>query len=157
MNLQLALTVLHLKASDAYSYSKCFAFLHLFSNLSLLLSFYPSLGPVTLRPSCPLCHSDCVSFLPSPLSSCYFSPFLFCPCLFLSPYRTQNVSSNGNPGYESLPLSDRQSPPPSVSSSVPMTPSKSFIYSYLSKLIGTDQNYVASFLFVALIRPKNYS
>ncbi|KAK3550559.1 hypothetical protein QTP70_000059 [Hemibagrus guttatus] len=32
--------------------------------------------------------------------------------------RTPNTSSNGNPGYESLPLSDRQSPPPSVSSPV---------------------------------------
>lgn len=53
------------------------------------------------------------------------SPALFCPCLFLSLYRTPNVSSNGNPGYESLPLTDRQSPPPSVSSSVPVTPSHS--------------------------------
>ncbi|TKS82162.1 Protein tweety -like protein 1 [Collichthys lucidus] len=39
--------------------------------------------------------------------------------------RTPNVSSNGNPGYESLPLTDRQSPPPSVSSSVFVTPSQS--------------------------------
>ncbi|TRY59481.1 hypothetical protein DNTS_017874 [Danionella cerebrum] len=31
------------------------------------------------------------------------------------PLPTPNVSSNGNPGYENLPLSDRQSPPPSVS------------------------------------------
>ncbi|XP_013868140.1 protein tweety homolog 1 isoform X2 [Austrofundulus limnaeus] len=32
--------------------------------------------------------------------------------------RTPNVSSNGNPGYESLPLTDRQSPPPSYSPSM---------------------------------------
>ena len=53
-----------------------------------------------------------------------FPPFppLFCRCLFLSLYRTPNVSSNGNPGYESLPLTERQSPPPSVSSSVPLAP-----------------------------------
>ncbi|XP_052434338.1 protein tweety homolog 1 isoform X2 [Carassius gibelio] len=31
------------------------------------------------------------------------------------PLPTPNVSSNGNPGYENLPLSDRQSPPPSYS------------------------------------------
>ncbi|XP_035386362.1 protein tweety homolog 1 isoform X2 [Electrophorus electricus] len=31
------------------------------------------------------------------------------------PLPTPNTSSNGNPGYESLPLSDRQSPPPSYS------------------------------------------
>ncbi|KAK9513912.1 hypothetical protein VZT92_027412 [Zoarces viviparus] len=41
------------------------------------------------------------------------------------PLPTPNVSSNGNPGYESLPLTDRQSPPPSVSSSVLVTPSQS--------------------------------
>ncbi|XP_072316123.1 protein tweety homolog 1 isoform X1 [Eucyclogobius newberryi] len=34
------------------------------------------------------------------------------------PLPTQNVSSNGNPGYESLPLTDRQSPPPSYSPSM---------------------------------------
>ncbi|XP_010786797.1 protein tweety homolog 2-like isoform X1 [Notothenia coriiceps] len=34
------------------------------------------------------------------------------------PIRTPNVSSNGNPGYESLPLTDRQSPPPSYSPSM---------------------------------------
>uniref|UniRef100_H3C5V9 Protein tweety homolog n=1 Tax=Tetraodon nigroviridis TaxID=99883 RepID=H3C5V9_TETNG len=33
-------------------------------------------------------------------------------------HRTPNVSSNGNPGYESLPLADRQSPPPSYSPSM---------------------------------------
>ncbi|XP_022529739.2 protein tweety homolog 1 isoform X2 [Astyanax mexicanus] len=32
--------------------------------------------------------------------------------------RTPNASSNGNPGYESLPLSDRPSPPPSYSPSM---------------------------------------
>ncbi|XP_026795832.2 protein tweety homolog 1 isoform X4 [Pangasianodon hypophthalmus] len=32
--------------------------------------------------------------------------------------RTPNTSSSGNPGYESLPLSDRQSPPPSYSPSM---------------------------------------
>uniref|UniRef100_A0A8C9UXN2 Protein tweety homolog n=1 Tax=Scleropages formosus TaxID=113540 RepID=A0A8C9UXN2_SCLFO len=32
--------------------------------------------------------------------------------------RTPNVSSNGNPGYESLPLIDRQTPPPSYSPSM---------------------------------------
>uniref|UniRef100_A0A3B4ACJ5 Protein tweety homolog n=1 Tax=Periophthalmus magnuspinnatus TaxID=409849 RepID=A0A3B4ACJ5_9GOBI len=35
-----------------------------------------------------------------------------------APPLTQNVSSNGNPGYESLPLTDRQSPPPSYSPSM---------------------------------------
>uniref|UniRef100_A0A3B5MR82 Protein tweety homolog n=1 Tax=Xiphophorus couchianus TaxID=32473 RepID=A0A3B5MR82_9TELE len=35
-----------------------------------------------------------------------------------APPLTPNVSSNGNPGYESLPLSDRQSPPPSYSPSM---------------------------------------
>ncbi|CDQ86877.1 unnamed protein product, partial [Oncorhynchus mykiss] len=34
------------------------------------------------------------------------------------PLPTPNVSSNGNPGYESLPLTDRQSPPPSYSPSM---------------------------------------
>ncbi|XP_026140230.1 protein tweety homolog 1 isoform X1 [Carassius auratus] len=34
------------------------------------------------------------------------------------PLPTPNVSSNGNPGYENLPLSDRQSPPPSYSPSM---------------------------------------
>ncbi|CAG6015261.1 unnamed protein product [Menidia menidia] len=34
------------------------------------------------------------------------------------PAMTPNVSSNGNPGYESLPLTDRQSPPPSYSPSM---------------------------------------
>ncbi|XP_008284063.1 protein tweety homolog 1 [Stegastes partitus] len=34
------------------------------------------------------------------------------------PLPTPNVSSNGNPGYESLPLADRQSPPPSYSPSM---------------------------------------
>ncbi|XP_046703364.1 protein tweety homolog 1 isoform X2 [Silurus meridionalis] len=38
------------------------------------------------------------------------SPFSSAP-----PLPTPNTSSNGNPGYESLPLSDRQSPPPSYS------------------------------------------
>uniref|UniRef100_A0A3Q2YH70 Protein tweety homolog n=1 Tax=Hippocampus comes TaxID=109280 RepID=A0A3Q2YH70_HIPCM len=35
-----------------------------------------------------------------------------------APPLTPNVSSNGNPGYESLPLTDRQSPPPSYSPSM---------------------------------------
>ncbi|XP_076135662.1 protein tweety homolog 1 [Alosa pseudoharengus] len=34
------------------------------------------------------------------------------------PLPTPNASSNGNPGYESLPLIDRQSPPPSYSPSM---------------------------------------
>ncbi|KAL7886482.1 hypothetical protein AOLI_G00042030 [Acnodon oligacanthus] len=34
------------------------------------------------------------------------------------PLPTPNASSNGNPGYESLPLSDRPSPPPSYSPSM---------------------------------------
>ncbi|XP_060937527.1 protein tweety homolog 1 [Limanda limanda] len=34
------------------------------------------------------------------------------------PLPTPNVSSNGNPGYESLPLTERQSPPPSYSPSM---------------------------------------
>lgn len=103
--------------------------LHYFSNRSF--SFFPF--------TCPWVSSSCGP-LPTPLlsvSMCltpsfplFFilyssSPALFCPCLFLSLYRTPNVSSNGNPGYESLPLTDRQSPPPSVSSSVPVTPSHS--------------------------------
>ncbi|KAK3571954.1 hypothetical protein QTP86_020501 [Hemibagrus guttatus] len=41
------------------------------------------------------------------------SPFSSAP-----PLPTPNTSSNGNPGYESLPLSDRQSPPPSYSPSM---------------------------------------
>lgn len=103
--------------------------LHYFSKRSF--SFFPF--------TCPWVSSSCGP-LPTPLlsvSMCltpsfplFFilyssSPALFCPCLFLSLYRTPNVSSNGNPGYESLPLTDRQSPPPSVSSSVPVTPSHS--------------------------------
>ncbi|KAG7237638.1 hypothetical protein INR49_032084 [Caranx melampygus] len=41
------------------------------------------------------------------------------PFLVRRPSReTPNVSSNGNPGYESLPLTDRQSPPPSYSPSM---------------------------------------
>uniref|UniRef100_A0A3Q0R735 Protein tweety homolog n=1 Tax=Amphilophus citrinellus TaxID=61819 RepID=A0A3Q0R735_AMPCI len=39
-----------------------------------------------------------------------------------APPLTPNVSSNGNPGYESLPLTDRQSPPPSDLSSVKSRP-----------------------------------
>ncbi|KTG45160.1 hypothetical protein cypCar_00010462 [Cyprinus carpio] len=40
------------------------------------------------------------------------------PGAWRSFHRTPNVSSNGNPGYENLPLSDRQSPPPSYSPSM---------------------------------------
>lgn len=109
----------------------CYLFLHFISNR--LISFFPVAcprvpPPVTL--SCPSVFLDVFSSLfslfssPRRLSSSS-SPSLFCPCLSLSLYRTPNVSSNGNPGYESLPLTDRQSPPPSVSSSVLVTPSRS--------------------------------
>lgn len=98
---------------------------HHFSN------HYSSLSPLTpprLLPTSgplPLSVFLNVSQPFSPLSfilhsSCSSS---FCPSLFLSLYRTPNVSSNGNPGYESLPLTDRQSPPPSVSSFVFVTSS----------------------------------
>ena len=113
-----------------HSYTECCVFPHYISNRSF--SFFPvtlSLGPVTPRPPRPLCLSQRVSPLfPSLLLHPSIPPLpsLFCPCcLFLSLYRTPNVSSNGNPGYESLPLTDRQSPPPSVSSSVLVTPSQS--------------------------------
>lgn len=90
----------------------------------------PVLGPA-LR-SCPLCPSPDAavarfSLVCPPSFSCYSSPLLSSPTSLFSPllsllslslHRTPNASSNGNPGYESLPLIDRQSPPPSVSSSV---------------------------------------
>lgn len=101
--------------------------LHYFSNRSF--SFFPlpvrgSRHPAVLPPS-PFCLSQCVSPLLSlsSLSSIRLLPLS--SVLVSSLYRTPNVSSNGNPGYESLPLTDRQSPPPSVSSSVPVTPSHS--------------------------------
>lgn len=91
-----------------------------------------ALSPPSLLPVLGSCHPAALPF-PSVFLNvshpCF--PFFFilhsfsCPCLFLSLYRTPNVSSNGNPGYESLPLTDRQSPPPSVSSSVLVTPSQS--------------------------------
>lgn len=103
------------------SSDQCCVYPHFISNLFLPLSFYPSWVSSPCGPQ-PFCFSsECVSplFLSSLLSIiCSLCSSLFCPCLFLSLCRTPNVSSNGNPGYESLPLTDRQSPPPSVSSSV---------------------------------------
>lgn len=110
---------------------------------SFLLPVLGSCHPVA---PCPLRLSQCVS---SPLPLFFIlhssSPSLFCPCLFLSLYRTPNVSSNGNPGYESLPLTDRQSPPPSVSSSVLVTPSQSvpFYHTLASIISGNRTNVVA--------------
>ncbi|XP_016420754.1 protein tweety homolog 1-like [Sinocyclocheilus rhinocerous] len=65
---------------------------------------HPSLCPFGVA-----CHSCVSPWSPSPGSSLRLS---------LSLCRTPNVSSNGNPGYENLPLSDRQSPPPSYSPSM---------------------------------------
>lgn len=105
------------------SYTERCIFPHYISNRSF--SFFPFTCPwlpSPCGPPVPLCLSQCVSPL---FPSLLHPPFLSFPCLFLSLYRTPNVSSNGNPGYESLPLTDRQSPPPSVSSSVLVTPSQS--------------------------------
>lgn len=119
---------------------ECCVFPHNISNPSF--SFFPVTCPwvpssrghppssipfVFLNVSHPIC------LFSSPFHSS--SPSLFCPCLFLSLYRTPNVSSNGNPGYESLPLTDRQSPPPSVSSSVLVTPSQ-FYGAFPRALLG---------------------
>uniref|UniRef100_H3CRN5 Protein tweety homolog n=1 Tax=Tetraodon nigroviridis TaxID=99883 RepID=H3CRN5_TETNG len=53
-----------------------------------------------------------------PFSSAPPLPVFSVPSSPVLPHRTPNVSSNGNPGYESLPLADRQSPPPSYSPSM---------------------------------------
>lgn len=114
-------------------------FLHT-SNRSLSLPFL-LLVIGSCRPAAPVpsvflnvsdpCFPPPLFFIPPSLHASSF-PSLSCPCLFLSLYRTPNVSSNGNPGYESLPLTDRQSPPPSVSSSVLVTSSHSVPFYHCS-------------------------
>lgn len=85
----------------------------MFISLTILhpfLSLYPSL----------VLFFSSLTFLwmwhgPSLCPSLLLLPLSFLVPLFVFLCRTPNTSSNGNPGYESLPLSDRQSPPPSVS------------------------------------------
>lgn len=117
--LPLAITLL-LSCQNAYKriiimnkvlYKVC---VHLFNYpppLSLSLSI---LGPVFFIPyfSVNVAWAFSVSLPATPPS------FLPLVPLFVFLCRTPNTSSNGNPGYESLHLSDRQSPPPSVSSPV---------------------------------------
>lgn len=116
--------------------------------------FLTALSPSFLLPVRGSCHPVAPApfvfqNVSHPLSLCSSSSIpplpLLCPCLFLSLCRTPNVSSNGNPGYESLPLTDRQSPPPSVSSSVLVAPSQSVpFYHTLALIISSSRTNVAA-------------
>ncbi len=95
---------------------------HLSNSLPPFVFLFPPWILALILPCVPLVWHVILLSLHCPVSWFLSASLSFC--------RTPNVSSNGNPGYENLPLSDRQSPPPSVSSLVSVTSLRSVAFSW---------------------------